>query len=141
MNPPFGAVTVVTAAYLPWARALFESLRERHPEAVCAAILVDRPAGRFELAAEPFEVLPVEALGETGLKQLLFRYTRFERVMAFKALGLAAFWKRRPELERSSTSTPTSGSSARSMKRWPCSNRTASSSPRIRCAPFLTRAG
>ncbi|MBE7467034.1 MAG: hypothetical protein HS116_26475 [Planctomycetes bacterium] len=100
MSKPFGVITVITASHLAAARTLFESVRKHHPEAVCVAILVDRIDGRFDSQRESFSIWPVEELKISKLSGMLFQYTRFERVMAFKAFGLGAFVERHSELDK-----------------------------------------
>ena len=54
--------TIVSANYLAYARVLASSLAEHHPGAPLVVLLVDRVAGRFEPAVEPFQLLEVEEL-------------------------------------------------------------------------------
>jgi hypothetical protein len=54
---------------------LAKSLREQHPEVPTIVVLVDEIEGRFDPGAEPFEILPIEALGIPNLRDIRFRYS------------------------------------------------------------------
>ncbi|MCM3879206.1 MAG: hypothetical protein ND807_03770 [Vicinamibacterales bacterium] len=73
MSVAFG--TIVTKSYLPFARVLARSLREHHPEVPTIVVLADEVEGRFDPGGEPFELLPIEALGIPNLRDIRFRYS------------------------------------------------------------------
>ncbi len=69
--------TVVAANHLARARVLAASLRRWHPDLSLVLLLMDEPAGRFDPAGEPFEVLRLADLPRTDdLLALAFRYGR-----------------------------------------------------------------
>lgn len=77
--------TIVSANYLPFARVLAASFRAQHPRSRFVTLLVDRIEGRFDPAAEPFEVLPVEELPTLpDPLPFLFKYTIMEANTAVK---------------------------------------------------------
>ena len=90
----FAATTVITANYLSHARTLFQSIKKFHPGAHCAALLIDKVEKRFDPSDEDFEIIPVETLNLSDLRQLLFKYTPWERVMFFKPVVLKTMLKR-----------------------------------------------
>ncbi len=76
--------TIVAKNFLSFARVLGSSLRQHHPEVPFFVVLADRVDGMFEPATEPFEVVPLEALGIQRLRQLCFWYSRVEVSIAAK---------------------------------------------------------
>ncbi len=70
--------TVVAKNFLAFARVLGFSLRQHHPDVPFFVVLADRVDGVFDPTAEPFEVVPLEALGVRNLRQLCFWYPRAE---------------------------------------------------------------
>jgi len=97
--PSTCAVTVISANYLPFARVLFASLAQLHPEIRGVAVLVDQNTGYFDPLKETFEVLPIETLQIPQLPQFLFQYTLPERIYACKPYALQAALQRHPECE------------------------------------------
>ena len=83
------ACTIVSKNYLSYARVLARSFLDHHPGGRFFVLLVDRIDGRFDAAAEPFELVEVENL-ETILdvKALLFKYTVLEANTAVKPFFL-----------------------------------------------------
>ena len=55
--------TIVAKNFLSFARVLGWSLRQHHPDVPFFVVLADQVDGRFDPAAEPFEVVPLEHLG------------------------------------------------------------------------------
>jgi glycosyltransferase involved in cell wall biosynthesis len=77
--------TIVSANYLPYARALGASVREHHPGARFVVLLVDRVEGRFDPDAEPFELIEIERLPTlSDPLPYLFKYTVLEANTAVK---------------------------------------------------------
>nr|HRC86765.1 hypothetical protein [Thermoanaerobaculia bacterium] len=85
----FVACTIVSKNYLPFARTLARSLAAEHPGARLWVLLVDRVDGAFNPAAEPFELVEIEALGNIpDLQPFLFKYTLLEINTAAKPFFL-----------------------------------------------------
>lgn len=83
MPPPILA-TVATRSHLAYVRVLARSLRERHPDWRCVALVVDEPeAGR---ASEPglFEAVSIGSLGIADFRAFCFQYDAFELCNALK---------------------------------------------------------
>src|SRR5262245_55679495 len=89
MAGPAGACTIVSKNYLAQARALAESLRATHPGLPFHVLLVDRVEGRFDPAAEPFEVLELERLPVPDPRRWCFQYNVTELNTAAKPYFLA----------------------------------------------------
>lgn len=81
---PTALFTIVAKNYLAQARALMESAANLSPDAERFAVLVDEPEGRFDPAAEPFEVVPCGDLSVQDLPALRFRYSLVELSTALK---------------------------------------------------------
>ena len=79
-----GVGAVVRANYLPFARVLAASLRRRHPDVPFLVLLADEVAGRFDPAAEPFEVVELASLGLPGHRERVFRHDPTEVVLSAK---------------------------------------------------------
>ena len=84
-GPP-AAVTIVAKHRLADARVLARSFAEHHPGIPFFAVLADEP-GELDLSAEPFESIPLEALGIPDLRAFCFRYD--EREVSFAATPFA----------------------------------------------------
>ena len=67
--------SIVTKAGLALARVLGHSIRLHHPELPFVVLLADEVEGRFDPAAEPFEMLELRDLDVPGKRLLCFRYT------------------------------------------------------------------
>jgi hypothetical protein len=80
--------TVAAKSHLPFARVLARSLRERHPDVPFYVALTDEVEGCFDPAGEPFELVPIAALGIPDLRRFVFRYDRREVAVAAKAFVL-----------------------------------------------------
>jgi hypothetical protein len=76
--------TIVAKNYLSFARVLGRSLREHHPDVPFFVVLADQVEGTFDPAAEPFQVVPLEALEIPDLRRLCFRYSRQQVGVAAK---------------------------------------------------------
>lgn len=87
--PPLNACTIVSKNYLSYARVLARSFLDHHPGGRFFVLLVDRIDGHFDAAAEPFELIEVEALENVAdVKTLLFKYTVLEANTAVKPFFL-----------------------------------------------------
>jgi hypothetical protein len=76
--------TIVAKNFLPFARVLARSVRTHHPEVPMFVVLVDETDGMFDPTAEPFEVIPLDALGIPDLRRMRFRYSRQQVSIAAK---------------------------------------------------------
>jgi hypothetical protein len=79
-------VTIAAKHRLADARVLARSFAEHHPDIPFFVVLADEPGG-LDLAAEPFETIPLGALGIPELRALCFRYD--ERQVSFAATPFA----------------------------------------------------
>ncbi len=68
------AATIVAKPYLSHARLLAQSFGEHHPEIPLFGLLADEVDGRFDPAAEPFELVELDALDLDDGAGLRFRY-------------------------------------------------------------------
>ncbi|CAB4921419.1 unannotated protein [freshwater metagenome] len=57
---PLAITTVSTSSHLSRVRVLAQSLLRHHPELSLSVLLVDEPAGRFDPADQPFDVIRLE---------------------------------------------------------------------------------
>ena len=88
-RPPLHACTIVSKNYLSYARVLARSFLDHHPGGRFFVLLVDRIDGYVDAAAEPFELIEVEALENIAdIKALLFKYTVLEANTAVKPFFL-----------------------------------------------------
>jgi hypothetical protein len=84
--------TIVARNFMPFARVLAGSLREHHPELPMFVVLADGAVrgrdpdqdGDPARRSEPFELVPLEALGIPDLRQLCFGYTRQQLAVCVK---------------------------------------------------------
>jgi hypothetical protein len=76
--------TIVARNFLPFARVLARSFRERHPTVPFFSILADRVDAAFAPAGEPFETVLLEDLGIPNLRRLCFGYSRQQVSIAAK---------------------------------------------------------
>jgi glycosyltransferase involved in cell wall biosynthesis len=91
----FVACTIVSKNYLPFARVWARSLAAQHPEAQLFVLLVDRVDGCFDPAAEPFELVEVEALENIpDFRAFAFKYTVLELNTAVKPFFLEHLFAR-----------------------------------------------
>ncbi len=70
--------------YIPYARTLFQSLREHHDDIDFRLILGDRIDGAFDPEKEEFPVVEAESIGMEYLDELAFRYDVAEFNAAIK---------------------------------------------------------
>lgn len=75
--------TICALNYIPYARVLFQTLRERRPNATFTLFLSDLP-DRFDLATEPFPVVVVETMGIEEFAGMAERYGVTELSTAVK---------------------------------------------------------
>jgi hypothetical protein len=86
--------TVITKPYLAHARTLHQSIRAIHPDAEFYALLADRADGYFNPAAEPFPIVPLEAIGYGDVvHRMSTYYAPVEFCCALKPLLLEWVWK------------------------------------------------
>ncbi|MGH0034627.1 MAG: glycosyltransferase [Myxococcota bacterium] len=76
--------TICARNYLAYARTLMESVERQHPEFERILVLSDRLEGRFDPAAEAFEVVEAGDLGIEDLAAMAFRYNVTEFATAIK---------------------------------------------------------
>lgn len=77
--------TIITKSYLAHARTLAVTLAAHHPEIRLYILLADRADGYFDPNAEPFEIIPLEALpDQETIQKLCFYYTPFELSCALR---------------------------------------------------------
>lgn len=93
-RPDLAVATVAAKSYLPFARVLARSFRERHPQVPFFLLLADEPQGCFDPAAEPFEMVRLADVGIPRLRRFLFQYTRREVAVALKAYLLGHLLER-----------------------------------------------
>ena len=72
----WAACTIAAKARLPSARVLAASFAEHHPGVPFFVLLADEPGGCFDPAAEPFELIGLDALDLPDLRTRCFRYER-----------------------------------------------------------------
>jgi hypothetical protein len=82
------AGTVVAKNYLPFARVLAGSFRERHPDIPFFVVLADEVDGHFDPAREPFVMLSLRDLNIPQLGRFCFHYSRQSLVVATKSFLL-----------------------------------------------------
>jgi hypothetical protein len=70
--------TIVAKNFISFARVLGRSLRAQHPEVSFVVALADRTDDMFDTSAEPFEIVPLEALGISELRHACFRNSRLQ---------------------------------------------------------------
>ena len=93
--PALNACTIVSKNYLSYARVLARSFLDHHPAGRFFVLLVDRIDGYFDAAAEPFELVEVEALENiSDIKALLFKYTVLEANTAVKPFLLEQLFEK-----------------------------------------------
>lgn len=84
VDSPLTFCTIISKNYLPSARALHESIQTTNPGCRFFALLVDRPDGYFDPSAEPFTIIPLEALPIPELPRFCFQYNILELNTAAK---------------------------------------------------------
>jgi hypothetical protein len=75
--------TIVSRNYLPFAKVLFASLRDLHPEASRYVLLADQPADELD-SGNLFELIPVEEIGIPDFRSIAFKYDILELNTAVK---------------------------------------------------------
>ena len=73
---PWAACTIAAKARLPSARVVARSFAEHHPDVPFFVLLADEVEGCFDPAAEPYELLGLDALDLPDLRARCFRYER-----------------------------------------------------------------
>lgn len=76
--------TVVSKRYLPFARALADSFRRRHPDVPIFVALSDEVEDCFEPVDEPFPIVPFSELRIPSVRAFLFRYSDRQVAVASK---------------------------------------------------------
>jgi hypothetical protein len=72
----WAACTIAAKARLPSARVVAMSFAEHHPGVPFFVLLADEVDGRFDPAAEPYELIALDALDLPDLRTRCFRYER-----------------------------------------------------------------
>lgn len=83
-TPRAAICTIISCNYLALARTLMQSVEQHHPECARHVLLVDENRGRFDPAAERFQVLPVADLALPHARRFLYRYSLLELNTAVK---------------------------------------------------------
>lgn len=79
--------TIITKNYLPFARALYHTLREHNPNLDLYVLLADEPDGYFNPTEEPFKIIFLEDLPDQDLvRNICFYYTTFELCCALRGI-------------------------------------------------------
>lgn len=79
--------SIITKPFLAHARTLAASLKAHHPEVRFIVLLADRADGTFDPAAEPFEMISLDDLGNReAVARMCFYYTPFELCCALRGL-------------------------------------------------------
>lgn len=86
--PRLAVGTVVAKNYLPFARVLADSLRQRHPDIPFFVVLADEVDGYFDPAREAFFMLSLRDLNIPQLDRFCFHYSRQPLVVATKSFLL-----------------------------------------------------
>ena len=73
---PWAACTIAAKARLPSARVVARSFAGHHPGVPFFVLLADEVEGCFDPAAEPYELLGLDALDLPDLRARCFRYER-----------------------------------------------------------------
>jgi hypothetical protein len=94
MSARVGVFTIASKNYLPYARVLFASLREHHPDFSRHLVLCDRPEGYFDPAQEDFEVLLAEDLPIERFRHVAFKYNLLELNTAVKPFAARLLFER-----------------------------------------------
>lgn len=89
LQADFAACTIIAKNYLPMARVLAESFREKNPGCPFFVLLMDPVEGRFHPEQEPFHALETRQLSIPNLEGLLFKYNILEASTAVKPYLLA----------------------------------------------------
>jgi hypothetical protein len=76
--------TIVAKNYLSFARVLGQSLQDHHPELKFVVVLADEVQGDFNPLDEPYEIVPIEALGIPDLRRVCFKYSRLQVTIVAK---------------------------------------------------------
>jgi hypothetical protein len=80
--------TVVSREYIPFARVWAQSIAEHHPEIPIYVVVTDPPPDGTGMEPEPFVSISPESLGIDNVRELQFKFTRQELVIALKAAVL-----------------------------------------------------
>src|ERR1700674_608845 len=81
--------TSIIANYIPKARVLAHSVKQRHPEAVFHLFISDALPAGFDLAGEPFDrVWTIEGLGLENAEQWVFEHSIVEVSTGIKGFAL-----------------------------------------------------
>ena len=87
------AVTIVTRSYIPFARVLLASIKEKHPEITLYALLLDTLEGDCS-CGENVEVIPASELALPELENMLQRYSNTEMCVALKPFAVKEIFSR-----------------------------------------------
>lgn len=90
----WAAITIVSKPYLALARVTAQSFREHNPDIPFYMLLADDEQGRLDPTREPFQILHMEDLGITALKQFQFRHTELELSYASTPFAIQCLLRR-----------------------------------------------
>ena len=76
--------TIIAKNYAAHARVLAESFRARHPDGTCTVLVIDGHEGFLDPAAEPFELLGIDAIGLPDPQRMAASYDVTELSTAVK---------------------------------------------------------
>lgn len=82
--PHYAVCSIFAKNYVGYARTLFQSFRQYHPELRCFGLVVDEWQGLLDPANEPFEIVSLGDLQIPELEKLKFKYDITELATAAK---------------------------------------------------------
>ena len=89
------AFTICTASYLPFAKALGDSLVQHNPDYVFKIVLLD-DFKADEKAFQPHQIIPIADMKVNGFEEMNNRYTVFELSCALKPFAISYFFQTEP---------------------------------------------
>lgn len=98
MPKKIAAVCIITNAYIPSARVLFDSVRALYPEMPLYALLADVPE-ETEALGEDVEVIPLEELSHPGIPGMVERYSDFQLCCALKPFAIEEVLRRNRNID------------------------------------------
>ncbi|KRD77390.1 glycosyltransferase [Lysobacter sp. Root983] len=89
--------TICSKNFLAYARTLFDSVREHHPDATFYVALCDRVDGMIDRANEPFEIIELDQLDIPDLAGMIARYNITELNTSIKPYVFDYLFSKRDE--------------------------------------------